>query len=960
MAAKNNVIIGALLIVILAASIAVTMNDVRIKATAASTTFYVFQNGVWLTGGVESNTLYNGSKSISRGVTTLNSLPSGGEYKIIRTATYGKATVIDTYLFDGTTTDKELFPIYHTIQILNGQGLTYQYTANNLQYSGPNLKNVPSPQTFGRSMKIYYQDGWTSNTLSKLTSGGSLKVKYAVTSNNQVFNIRMFDPLVAPQWSNNQSSYPATYSPSTASTFNITWVNGTVNSLDTVLIEGNWSGTATNYTYDTKTAINTTNTYNSTATSNTGWTNAGKNYDGQPPYPGNTITGSILYNNTIGYVNYTFITNNASSIIWHYNLTYKITGGSYWTNHFYVDCYDGISLISKYYQGNEGWSGGENLSGSVSLNTCYNTTGENKIIIKYYNDNQCDTNGKANCTTNVWDEYITFNNYTTTITGPPNVTVNYSNTLPAGHWYWKSYANDSSGSWNATPSWFFDIGQLPNPLTLVLNNSGNMSCTYPCVSNASGNGNLTVANLYRNAILKNGENKAAVQLAAGTHVYIFNTSGNQNYTTNSTSLWLTINQATPSLSLFVNGTSGDQTRDNGILNITAALDAVKSLLLYRNGTLLQTSTTPLINISNWGTTGLFNVTAWFAGDENYTSAISSLNLRIDVINASISLPPSTKFRINATSNTGNFTPFNQTSFYNSTTTSYGLSGYSVTQIHNQYDIYNARQVAQNLSGSANMSYVTKVTVWLKPWNSNPALSTQNVVLRLIRNTSAEPPTDSMECVYSANEICMIFNLTSNTTVGNVSTSTFTPSWGNDGDWLNWTLDAPWSVSNAATIWLYVSAPNLTTYEGTGFTLYTRYPNVETYTNGTLWQNSSGAWGQLSDADLTAQIFSDNSYYPPYDMSIPIFNVTNTGTTAINVSMRLNASLPSCMATSLVSTNRTFEWGVDYNVTGTSWVQVISNLGVGQSQGIWTQVEYNSCPVGTTYVFNRQWNVTRAV
>lgn len=872
----SKTVIGALLIVILAASIAVTMNDVRIKATASSTTFYVFQNGNWLTGGVESNQLYNGSKSISRGVTSLNSLPSGGEYKIIRTATYGKATVIDTYLFDGTVTNKELFPIYHTIQILNGKGLTYQYTAGSLQYSGPSLKNVPSPQSFGRNMKIYFQDGWTSNTLS----GSSLKVKYAVTSNDQTFNIRMFDPLVAPQWSNNQSSYPATYSPSTASTFNITWtaVNSTP-TLDTVLIEGNWSGTATNYTsifnHYTKSTFNDSSSsytyigsssatkwidfgdnvvvgtgvinitgsiagtlYNqSSGSATTGWrVGSGNNDDGQPPYPGDTNTNAFINasidstNKTgqcqwgagywcyedYGYTNYTFITNISSNITVK-NTEWKWGYGPYGrSNALYLDCWSTAWTTAATFTGTfQTWE-----SRSTTLpSSCYNSTAENKVMLRWRVQIEGYSPGYAGASftsLNVSDEYIYYSNAssspsnvklyvdgTTAYNGVGelnnktqlsvncsslcNVTVktdtqgsivldaininymftnlsnaSYSNILPAGHWYWKSYANDSSGSWNSTPSWFFDIGQLPNPLTLTLNNSGNMSCTYPCVSNASGNGNLTVANLYRNSILKNSENKVAIQLAAGTHVYIFNTSGNQNYSANSTSLWLIVNQYTTTLSLWVNGTSGDQTRDSGILNITAALDVIKSLLLYRNGTLLQTSTTPLINISNWGTAGVFNVTAWFAGDENYTSAISSLNLHIDVINASISLPPSTRFRINATSNTGNFTPFNQTSV------------------------------------------------------------------------------------------------------------------------------------------------------------------------------------------------------------MPIFNVTNTGIAAINVSMRLNASLPSCMATSMVSTNSTFEWpGVnitdaDYNVTGTTWVQVISNLGVGQSQGIWTQVEYNSCPVGTTYTFNRQWNVTRAV
>jgi hypothetical protein len=47
-------------------------------------------------------------------------------------------------------------------------------------------------------------------------------------------------------WSNNQSSTPSTYSSAINSAFNITWTAN--QTLDTVLIEGNWNGTAVNYT----------------------------------------------------------------------------------------------------------------------------------------------------------------------------------------------------------------------------------------------------------------------------------------------------------------------------------------------------------------------------------------------------------------------------------------------------------------------------------------------------------------------------------------------------------------------------------------------------------------------------------------------------------------------------------------------------------------------------------------
>jgi len=54
------------------------------------------------------------------------------------------------------------------------------------------------------------------------------------------------------KWSNNQSSTPTYYTPSTNSEFNITWVVGS-GDISTVLLESNYTGTSTNYTMSNST-----------------------------------------------------------------------------------------------------------------------------------------------------------------------------------------------------------------------------------------------------------------------------------------------------------------------------------------------------------------------------------------------------------------------------------------------------------------------------------------------------------------------------------------------------------------------------------------------------------------------------------------------------------------------------------------------------------------------------------
>jgi hypothetical protein len=116
---------------------------------------------------------------------------------------------------------------------------------------------------------------------------------------------------------------------------------------------------------------------------------------------------------------------------------------------------------------------------------------------------------------------------------------NFSIILPAGNWYWKSYANDSNG-WNATDSWSFTINPASTIMNLTLNG-------------AEGNKSY---NLYQNA----------------------------NFTA-----FLNI----PSKTIYLNSTYPNFITQNGSSSIT--------------------------NITNLSSSGLFNVTAYWSGDQNYSS-----------------------------------------------------------------------------------------------------------------------------------------------------------------------------------------------------------------------------------------------------------------------------------------------------------------------------------------------------
>ena len=50
----------------------------------------------------------------------------------------------------------------------------------------------------------------------------------------------------------------------------------------------------------------------------------------------------------------------------------------------------------------------------------------------------------------------------------------YDVTLPAGTYYWKSYANSSTDSWNSSDTWYFTI-EKAKPVLIMSNNTAEVN-----------------------------------------------------------------------------------------------------------------------------------------------------------------------------------------------------------------------------------------------------------------------------------------------------------------------------------------------------------------------------------------------------------------------------------------------------------------------------------------------------
>jgi|GEM_PF-4805567 len=325
-------------------------------------------------------------------------------------------------------------------------------------------------------------------------------------------------------------------------------------------------------------------------------------------------------------------------------------------------------------------------------------------------------------------------------------TYSYSNVLPAGTFYWKSYGIDANGNQNVSDTWYFTIGTAANPVDLTINDgtahvdqgvtitygtsttvtgsatagavltkndssvsnpeSTTLSAgSYRYKVNATGNQNYSAnaTGLTFNVIVNqatnpltltlNGQqndititygasvtpsatgpdgitvtrndtavtNLAAEYLAVGHYAFKANSSGNGNYLTNSTGItyYVTINKAATLTRLFLNGTESNRTYAvNDLANFTVALN-VSGKIVYLNtsiaGWALNYTTTPLFNYTVLDTAGVYNITGYFAGDENYTASSQTYYATVTADKAPL-------WSVNMTSIPNNYSTTNSSKF----------------------------------------------------------------------------------------------------------------------------------------------------------------------------------------------------------------------------------------------------------------------------------------------------------
>jgi parallel beta-helix repeat protein len=188
--------------------------------------------------------------------------------------------------------------------------------------------------------------------------------------------------------------------------------------------------------------------------------------------------------------------------------------------------------------------------------------------------------------------------------------------LPAGDFYWRSWANDSGGNLNVSDTWQFSVGRAPMPLYLYVNGSeDNHTTWYGNTTNVSGYRGFGEGSLdleLNESSLGASQHVAGLGVGYWNYTLVFQES--QNYTGNWTSLFVTVNKIASVTGLYLNGSADNEPYSYGdTVNASAYCD-YGSLGFYLNSTPVASPFEEGLGAGYW------NFTAYCSGDGNHTGS----------------------------------------------------------------------------------------------------------------------------------------------------------------------------------------------------------------------------------------------------------------------------------------------------------------------------------------------------
>jgi len=210
--------------------------------------------------------------------------------------------------------------------------------------------------------------------------------------------------------------------------------------------------------------------------------------------------------------------------------------------------------------------------------------------------------------------------------------------LAIGNYSYVWHANDSSGNQNSSDVKTLSVIKGNNPIRLYLNGQqSNLTVSYGTVLNVSAMGKGNVS-LYRNGVIVNNPDTSTLNVNSSGYFYSANSSGNENYTQNSSqSLRLIVNRASSDIDLKLDGRHGSTSTAEGDVEIDAEMKTPSSgtVKLYKGSTLLDSGSSPINAIESF-TRGTYTINASYEGTANYLPSSEAFTLTITAASTSVS------------------------------------------------------------------------------------------------------------------------------------------------------------------------------------------------------------------------------------------------------------------------------------------------------------------------------------
>jgi len=198
----------------------------------------------------------------------------------------------------------------------------------------------------------------------------------------------------------------------------------------------------------------------------------------------------------------------------------------------------------------------------------------------------------------------------------------FSVVLPAGAFYWKSYANDSLGNLNSSTAQEITINKAQSQILLYINGTeNNGAMVYGTTANVSAYESSTGDSDVSYALLRNGvevSNPDTSVLSAGYYNYTFVSTEGQNYSAASLTRFLNVTKAIPNLQLTLNGASSSTAPYISQELIVNASSSNSNVKLYEDSSLIDEGNV-VSAVRNYSSIGARTWKAETDENENYSS-----------------------------------------------------------------------------------------------------------------------------------------------------------------------------------------------------------------------------------------------------------------------------------------------------------------------------------------------------